>query len=109
MRRAGTACKDIKDKVGAVNDPAVKRLLYVAHLAGGELIIKDGKGYVIRGNKLSDLFDLALIDKCTRIGMFNPLQKVFYRFCSRCLCQECQLVKIIAGCILTDLRSDYPD
>jgi hypothetical protein len=41
--------------------------------------------------------------------MFNPLQKVFYRFCSRCLCQECQLVKIIAGCILTDLRSDYPD
>jgi hypothetical protein len=41
--------------------------------------------------------------------VLNPLQKVFYRLCSRCLCQECQLVKIITGCVLTDLRSDYSD
>jgi hypothetical protein len=109
MRGAGTAGKDIKDEIGAVNYTAVKLFLDVTHLAGRELVIKDGKSNFISFNKCSDLFDLALIDECARIGVFNPLQKISYRLCSRRFGKECQLVKIITGRTLTDLRSDYSD
>jgi len=109
MRGAGTTGKDIKDEIGAVNDTAVEIFLYVTHLAGRELVIKDGKSNFISFNKSSDLLYLALIDECAGIGVFNPLQKISYRFCSRRFSKECQLVKIITGRTLTDLRSDYSD
>jgi hypothetical protein len=109
MRGACTAGKDIKNEIGAVNDTAVELFLDVTHLARRELVIKDGKSDFISFNKRGDLFDLALIDECARIGMFNPLQEISYRLCSRRFSKECQLVKIITGRALTDLRSDYSD
>jgi hypothetical protein len=52
---------------------------------------------------------LALIDEGAGVGVFDPLKEIPDRICSRRFCKECQLVKIITGCALTDLRSDYPD
>ncbi len=109
MRGACPAGKDIKDEIGAVNDTAVELFLDVTHLTGRELVIKDGKSNFIFCNKRCDLPDLALIDEGARIGVFYPLQKIPDRIRSGCFRKECQLVKIITGCALTDLRSDYSD
>jgi len=73
MRSAGSAGEYVEDEVGAVNDAAVEFLLNVAHLAGCELIVEDSQGDLIGCNKTGNLRDLATVDKCAGICMFNAL------------------------------------
>jgi len=109
MRGAGTAGEDVKDKIGAVNNAAVELLLNVAHLAGGELIIKDGQGDGVSGNKSRYLLYLALVDKGPGIGMLNTLKKRSDGHSSCCLGKKCELIKVIAGSALIYFWGDDPN
>jgi hypothetical protein len=75
MRCTGATGKYVEDKIGAVNDTAVELLLNVAHLAGSQLIIKDGQSDLILSHESGYLLNLSLVDEGAGIGMLNTLQE----------------------------------
>jgi len=109
MRCARPSGEDVKNQIGAVNDAAGEILLDITHLAGGELVIEDREGYFVCSDECSYLFDLPLVDKSARIGMFNTLQEFPDRHCTCSLGKKRQLVKVFTGAGFIYLRGDDPD
>jgi len=75
MRCPGATGEYVENKIGTVNDTAVELLLDVAHLAGRQLIIKDGKSDLILSHESGYLLNLPLVDEGAGIGMLNTLQE----------------------------------